>query len=172
MPRARTLAGFLLVIFVSTLATSRAFSDTPHAQTAVYLVRHAERAAGGGDDPPLAAEGKQRARDLQRVLRSIPLKQIYVTKFKRTQQTAAPTAEATGLVATIENDVAALASKIKNAGTPQAMLVVGHSDTVPELIKKLGVHETVDLNDEYDNLFILVLAKDGTATLQHLHYGK
>ena len=40
-------------------------------------------------------------------------------------------------------------------------LVVGHSNTVPQILAKLGVTETVDIDEEFDNLFIVVLKPTG-----------
>ena len=49
------------------------------------------------DDPPLTAAGRERAQELARLVdvlsSAIPLKAIFATEFRRTQQTAAPTSE-------------------------------------------------------------------------------
>ena len=48
------------------------------------------------------------------------------------------------------------------------MLVVGHSDTVGNIVNALGVSETLSpINNEYDNLFVIVPA---TATMTRIRY--
>jgi len=49
------------------------------------------------------------------------------------------------------------------------MLVVGQGDTIPNLIKALGVSEPINIaENDYDNLFAVVL--DGKPRLIRLHY--
>ncbi|MGC4048357.1 MAG: histidine phosphatase family protein [Paludibaculum sp.] len=63
------------------------------AQTTIYVVRHADRAPGN-EDPPISETGRLRAKALARLLTDAPLGAIFATEAVRTQQTAAPTAEA------------------------------------------------------------------------------
>ena len=65
--------------------------------TVFYLVRHAEKLAGGGD-PSLAPEGVRRARELQSVLQNAPIAAVYAKRFKRTQETAATLASDSNLL--------------------------------------------------------------------------
>jgi len=147
------------------------------AQQTVFVVRHAERADGGGagmgsmgsTDPELSDAGKVRAQALASALKDAGIKSIYVTEFKRTQQTAAPLAAALGIQATVvpANDLAVLIEKLK-AGSGNA-LVVGHSNTVPDVIKQLGVSEPVNLADtDYDHLF--VVTQGPPPSLLRLHF--
>jgi phosphohistidine phosphatase SixA len=131
------------------------------AQTTIFLVRHAERsdsgAGGMASDPALSAAGRARAAALAAMLRDTKLTAVFATEFKRTQQTATPTAEAQHLtVSTVPADkTAALVEKLKAASG--SVLVVGHSNTVPEVIAALGVTTPVTITDsEFDNLFIVV----------------
>ena len=130
------------------------------AQATIFLVRHAERAdsgAGGmATDPSLSDSGRARAESLAAMLKDTKITAIFTTEFKRTQETAAPTAAAQHLTATtVKSDqTAALVAKLKTA--KGAILVVGHSNTVPEVIAALGVKPAVTISDtEFDNLFIL-----------------
>jgi hypothetical protein len=63
--------------------------------TSVYLLRHAERP--GGQDPDLTPEGQQRAQELVRVLKNVPVAAVYSTDTNRTRQTAQPLATDHGL---------------------------------------------------------------------------
>jgi phosphohistidine phosphatase SixA len=149
-------------------------ASTVSAQDVVFVVRHAERAdAGmqkGMDDPPLSASGAARAAALARMLRSAHIERVFATEFRRTQQTAEPLAKAEHVDVTIvtAKDVDALVQKL-TAGKG-ATLVVGHSDTVPRILKTLGVKDNVKISDdEYDNLFV-VIRSAGEATLVRLRF--
>ncbi|HZB25046.1 MAG TPA: phosphoglycerate mutase family protein [Vicinamibacterales bacterium] len=130
------------------------------AQT-IFVVRHAERADAGmaaapGADPDLSAAGRVRAESLAWVLKDARITRIYTSELKRTRQTAEPMARAAGVEATSvpARDVAALLEQVK-AGKGNT-LIVGHSNTVPEILKGLGVVEAVAIDDaEHDNLFIV-----------------
>lgn len=145
------------------------------AQT-IVLVRHAERADAGtaaakvpGADPDLAPAGQDRAKRLAAMLRDAKINTIYATEYKRTQQTAAPLAQALGIdITTVPSrDVRGLADKL-NAATGH-VLVVGHSNSVPEILKALGVAEAVAIDEsEFSNLF--VLTRGSPSSLLRLRY--
>ena len=103
------------------------------------------------------------------MLRDSKISVIYTTEFKRTQQTAAPLAKALGLTVTTlpaENQ-AALVGKLRTSTATS--LVVGHSNTILDIIKALGITEPVNIPDsDYDNLFVVVLGEK--PCLIRLHY--
>ncbi len=143
-------------------------------QSAVFLVRHAERADPGRvpheKDPGLSEQGHARAALLARLLRDADIRHVFVTEFKRTRDTAAPTARAAGLepVVVPGRDLAPLVEKIRAA--QGNTLVVGHSNTVLEIARALGVDDltfTIGEND-YDNL--LVVFPGNPARLVRLRY--
>jgi phosphohistidine phosphatase SixA len=130
----------------------------------IVLVRHADKASDPPDDPPLTAAGVKRARDLAAVLGNVNLTAIITTQFRRTRQTAEPIAAALGLKiepvalhpeqpnAHLEAVLAALRNQAGGA-----VLVVGHSTTVPTLIEALGgPHLPLICEAAYDNLFVFV----------------
>ncbi len=145
------------------------------AQRTLYIVRHAEKAvAPGGRDPALSDAGKKRAKALARTLRSVKLDRCFATQFRRTQQTVLPSAKAANLEverygAGREADfVTSLLSE--NRG--RNVLVAGHSNTVPALLRHLGIKTKIHLNDgDYDDLFVVRLDAKNRATLIRLHYG-
>ncbi len=129
----------------------------------VYVVRHAEKALDQGEDPPLTPAGALRAQSLAQTLRSTPFEAIYSTRYLRNQATAAVIAEQQRCKPIIAAPEALLPLLRQHRGN---VLVVGHSNTVPELVRALG-DLTVTLSDsDYDDLFIL---RDGRAL--RLHYG-
>jgi broad specificity phosphatase PhoE len=150
--------------------------ETAAAQSAIFLVRHAERADAGNsggtnvaDDPDLSEAGRARAEWLTKMLKDAGITAVYATEFKRTQQTAEGPARAAGTNVTIlpAKDTAGLISKLKK--TRGNALVVGHSNTLPEIIRALGIAAPITIGDaDYDNLFVCV---PGTPPqLIHLHY--
>jgi broad specificity phosphatase PhoE len=60
----------------------------------VFIVRHAEKASTGGKDPDLSVQGQKRADALAHILKDSQIRSVFVTEFKRTRETAAPTARA------------------------------------------------------------------------------
>jgi broad specificity phosphatase PhoE len=113
---------------------------------------------------------------LARVLGSVRIDAIYVTPFKRTRQTAAPLAGEKG-VKPIEIDAGKsypeqMARRIRAEHSGQTVLVVGHSDTTPDVIRALGVANPPSIaNSEYDDLFIVTLAAGSKPRLVTLRYG-
>ncbi|MDH5804626.1 MAG: histidine phosphatase family protein [Gemmatimonadota bacterium] len=141
----------------------------------VILVRHAEKADEPQGDPDLNEAGRERAQELARVLGDAGISAVYSTPFKRTTQTAAPIAESLGLQVNLTPISATfirdLAETIVSDHAGETVLVVGHSNTVPQVIRALGGDETIRISeDEYDDLFI-VSFQGGTASLVRLHYG-
>lgn len=145
----------------------------PRSGPVVLLVRHAERAdtgtAAAGTDPDLSPAGHARAEALARLLKDASITAIYTTELKRTQQTAAPLASVLGLQPAVV-PAARSADLVRMVGsTAGIVLVVGHSNTVPDLIAALGVKEPVAIADgEFDNLFVAVGGAE--ATLLRLRY--
>ena len=156
----KALALFLLV-FVS---VSNAW-----AQPVVVIVRHAEKAANGGNDPDLSSAGRARAEALARILKDSGITAIFTSEFKRTQETAAPTATSIGVTATVipAKDTAALAAKLHQLNGNA--LVVGHGDTIPNIIKALGIDSPINIPDEDYSEFLIVTVGD-KPHLFRLHY--
>ena len=155
--------------FIALLLLSGLFVSAAAAQSTIFFVRHAEKAAIGGDDPDLSDAGRVRAESLANTLKDSGVAMIYVTNLKRTQQTAAPLAKMLHLDPTIvpAKDSATLIAKLR-ASTGNA-LVVGHNTTIPDLLKAFGIPTPIQIADsDYDNLFVLVL--DEKPRLLRLHY--
>src|SRR5437870_2796901 len=135
----KALALFLLV-FVSVSIAS--------AQPVVVIVRHAEKAANGGRDPDLSSAGRSRADELARILKDSGITAIFTSEFKRTQETAAPTATSIGVTATVipAKDTAALVAKLHQLNGNA--LVVGHGDTIPNIIKALGIDSPINIPED------------------------
>ncbi len=140
---------------------------TATAQPKIFIVRHAER-ADASTDADLSEAGRARAEALAKMLKDKNITAIYATEFKRTQQTAAPLAKALGIAVTIR-PAKATDFGFKLRTLHGNTLVVGHSNTIPDLIKELGVSESINIGEnDYDNLFEIELGEK--PKLIHLHY--
>jgi len=130
-----------------------------HAVPVIIVVRHAEKASTGGNDPELSVAGQKRAETLARFLKDSQISAVFVTEFKRTLQTAAPTAKAAHLGPTAfpANDVPALVAKLRALNGNA--LVVGHGNTIPDLMKALGIATPVAIpEDDYTEIFLVSLS--------------
>src|SRR5438552_16835958 len=139
------------------------------AQPAAVIVRHAEKAANGGNDPDLSSAGRARAEALARILKDSGITAIISTEFKRAQDTAAPTATSSHVTPTMvaAKDTAALVARLHQLNGNA--LVVGHDDTIPTIVKALGINSSVNIPDaDYSALFIVILGDK--PQLFRLHY--
>jgi broad specificity phosphatase PhoE len=144
-----------------------------NATTTYYLIRHAEkeRIDSSNKDPKLTEQGLKRAQKWSEIFQDIPLDAIYSTNYKRTMQTASPTAEAKQLnITTYDPNKMDLAS-FKKETSGKRVLVVGHSNTTPALANTLlGNYKYQMISDDINgNLYIVTLSKsEQSATLLHL----
>ena len=129
-----------------------------HAESIVIIVRHAEKASQQGDDPPLSEAGRARAEALSRMLRDSEMNAIFTTEFKRTKETAAPTAIALKITPTAvpAKEIETLANKLRQVHGNA--LVVAHGNTIPHLIKTLGIDVPVNIpGNDYDHFLIVAV---------------
>ena len=132
--------------------------------TRIFLVRHAEKETG--KDPILTEKGMQRSGILMRILKDEHVNRIYVTQYRRTQLTA-DSLQKIMLIDTVHyladttgNDLVSKINEKKDWG--KTILVVGHSNTIPVLIRKLGVNNysvKVLPDSAFDNLFLITYKK-------------
>jgi len=145
-----------------------------HAEPAlVLLVRHAERAAEPKGDPDLSGEGRQRAQALAAALADVSVTGIVTTQFQRTRQTAAPLAAARGLTPQVveakrgEDHIAAVTAAVRQMNG--VVLVVGHSNTVPQVAAALAGSAGKPI-DFCETSYSHLLAVQGTHLLR-VRYG-
>jgi broad specificity phosphatase PhoE len=160
------MRGATLAVFLAALPAA--------AHSAIFIVRHAERLDAKDDASLISQAGKRRAVELRRVLSSVELSAVYCTEYKRTQQTAAPAAEARKFKPVIVSSERGpeLARTLRALPATEDVLVVGHTDTIPDLLKALGVDRTVMIGSgDYDNLFIVSPQEGKAPAFQWLHFG-
>lgn len=179
-----------ILILAVLLVSLAAFLSTAVAQQefkpiTVFIVRHAEKENEPKQDPPLKKEGVARSQELAHVLAAAGVKTIYTSQFIRTKQTAEPLTAKTGVTATVltlkpnpdnprliaEESTAELINKILER-PGESVLVIGHSNWIPDVIKMLG-SDTVPTIDEqkFDDLFVVTVYSKGKAKTAQLKYG-
>ena len=147
-------------------------ADAPSVTT-VILVRHAEK-VDTSSNSDLSAAGYARAKTLASLLRDVPIAAIYTTPFTRTRKTVEAIATAKGLtmveIAAGKDLAATTAERIRqNAG--KTVLVVGHSNTIPDTLRALGVADAPAIDDsEFDRLFICTLIDGKPVSTVQLRY--
>ncbi|GAA6136926.1 hypothetical protein NBRC116583_06730 [Arenicella sp. 4NH20-0111] len=158
----------IFVLFLSAVAMSMSYADTTTADTennashtetvqTFYLVRHAEKQSDGTKNPHLTEQGHQRARYLAQHLSHANITRIYSSDYHRTQETAKPLADLLGL--DVESydpgQLVEFANTLKEK--TGRILIVGHSNTTPDLTSLLSGKEIDAMNEsEYDNLYQVV----------------
>jgi phosphohistidine phosphatase SixA len=129
----------------------------------IYLVRHGEKAVG--KDPELTAQGQLRAQNIATTLHRAGIQAIFSTPTTRTLQTAQPLAHRLNLPVQqyAANAPKVLVEKVK--ALRGAVLVVGHSNTLSELVTLFGGAPGAEIADEeYDRVYQLVNGADGKVT--------
>lgn len=168
-----------IIIYVG-IAIGLAWFFESQATTTIIFVRHAEKDLAAGDDPGLSDAGRRRVAELTRQLVDADvvagIDAIYATPFKRSQETAQPVAEALDLTIN-EYDSAdreTVLETILKSHKGKIVLVVGHSDTLPELIANLGASKNVPPIDEmeYDNIYIISIPWFGKTKTIRLRFGE
>jgi phosphohistidine phosphatase SixA len=169
-----------LFVSVQACAASQSTRVSPvTAATTVIVVRHAEKSTDDPRDPSLSPEGLSRARTLSALLKNAGVADIYTTQYKRTRQTAEPLAQQFGIAimerpingansATYARD---LAQEIRTRSAGKGVLVVGHSNTVPDIVQALSGSPVPAITDpEYDHIFVVVIPPSGSARLLQLGF--
>lgn len=132
--------------------------------TTIFVIRHAEAVAGTDKDPPLSLAGELRAARLAEWFGAAPaglrLDGIVVTELRRTQETARPLANQLGIPVIVvpATDPKAAARRALREFPGGRVLVIGHSDTVPEIVRALS-GKTVPPISESEFGLLYVVAK-------------
>src|SRR5678816_644123 len=181
----KTITLLILMVFATAMFSQPAVAQDEFKPITVFLIRHAEREQEPRQDPPLSKDGVARSQALARLLSSAGIKAILTSQYTRTKQTAEPLATILGLTVTpftlklnpsnprqiAEESTAEVTNKILER-SGQSVLVVGHSNSIPDVIKMLG-GDTVPTIDErkFDDLFIVTVYAKGKAKVVQMKYG-
>lgn len=147
------------------LAACASAPTTPTPVASFVIVRHAEKANDDPRDPNLSDIGRARAERLAAALKNQPVRAVYATAYRRTQQTGEPTAQAHGLQVVVYDarqpatDFAAALRREHASGT---VLVVAHSNTAPDIAAALCQCAVAPMAEtEFDRRMRIDIDRDG-----------
>jgi broad specificity phosphatase PhoE len=146
--------------------------------TTVIVIRHAEKALGSVADPPLTEAGEARAALLARMFGDAKspghVDAIYVSPALRNRLTAAPLAARLGVTPIVApaDDPKGLARRVLRQHEGGRILIVGHIDTVPQIVAALsGARNIPAIGDqEYGTMYIVTVPRIGFANFLRLNY--
>ena len=137
------------------------FSIPENDCSTFYLIRHAEkvRTNKSDRDPELNEKGILRALDWKEYFLDKDITKIYSTNYKRTLETVKPFQEAIGLATILYSPSSIDYKDFISSNKGEIVLVVGHSNTIPNFVNEL-INDQVyaqidDLNNS--NLYIVNL---------------
>lgn len=133
------------------------FTVTAEAGT-IFLIRHAEKADDGSKNPVLTAQGTNRAHNIASLLSAAEIKHVFATDYHRTQLTAKPLADLLGVSVTSYDprNLAEFAATLKQL--EGNVLVVGHSNTTPQLAKLLSGQDVKSMGEsDFDDIYQVTL---------------
>ncbi|HLS84073.1 MAG TPA: phosphoglycerate mutase family protein [Arenimonas sp.] len=136
----------------------------------ILLLRHAEKQSGAGSDPGLDAAGRQRADAIAGRFRPDV---VYATGYRRAIETAQPAAEAAGVVVRVYDPAhpQTLVQTILGLPADSRVLVVGHSNTVPDIVQRLsGAAAEAMPESEYDRWTLVHIDNEGRARVEVHRY--
>ena len=149
--RVLALITLLLAVVIGSACTAQ-----PDDNYTFYLVRHAEKQADQGKDPGLTNAGNDRSEQLAKWLQDKGIRKIWSSDYQRTRDTAGPLVSKLGLKITLYDpgDLPALANELLE--DRNNALIVGHSNTTPDLTRRLCQCDISDMDEsEYDLLFVV-----------------
>ena len=143
--------------------------------TTIYLVRHAEKNTSdpGNADPDLSEAGRERAEALRRLLADVKFDQVIVSHMKRTMQTVESLLPAGAKPMVLDGqDAQSLPQELRNELRGKTVLVCGHSNTLPQIMKSIGVNEPIAIDENTFDVLYIVTLSGSQVSVQRLHYGE
>jgi broad specificity phosphatase PhoE len=146
--------------------------------TTFIVIRHAEKELGTIDDPPLSEEGERRAQRLAQMFGERRfagrIQAVFTSDTHRAQMTAAPLATRLALTAQVipvATNTRQLIQRARERNRGSIVLIVGHSDTVPEIVTQLSGIAVPPLHeDEFDAVFVVSVPSIGAASVTRFKY--
>ena len=173
--RNRIIASAVFLVFALTLA----WIFESQATTTVILVRYADVNDGLDPDSDLSPDGRDRSRELARVIGDIDVvagvDAIIATQFGNSKETAQPLADLLELpVQSIDaHNTRGLSKLILQEYKGRIVLVITNREALPQLIQRF--HGSKNLppmaDDEHDNLYIVSIPWYGKVKTLRLKYG-
>jgi len=173
-----TAIGAIAAIGVAVFALFALWMWFTANSTVVIVIRHAEKESVNAPDPPLSEAGQARAALLVRMFGETQgvgrLDAIYTTSALRNRMTAAPLAARLGIVpiVTPSDDPEGLAHRIVRENGGKRVMVIGHTNTVPDIVAALSGRSDIPQIDEkeFGTLYIVTVPRIGHANVLRLSY--
>ena len=147
----------LLLLTISTILAQELDDKT----TTYFLIRHAEKVRIDAADvnPDLNERGYQRAENWKKVLQHISFDAIYSSNYSRTLKTAEPISKMSNLEPIIYNPSKIDYELFKTENKGKNVLVVGHSNTIPQFVNALiNQQKYFEMDDDdFSGLFIITI---------------
>lgn len=165
----------LLILCLSLLPASLTQAEEA-PMTSFILLRHAEKSTApeAGKDPPLSEAGIARAQRIAQRLKDADIAAVYATQYRRTQNTAAPTAQQHGLPVQVlwmgKRDLREVAADLRDEllrrHRGRTVLIIGHSNTVPIFVEAFSGQSAAAMPEsEFDRWSEVCLGADGRVLL-------
>ncbi|MGC1631715.1 MAG: phosphoglycerate mutase family protein [Gelidibacter sp.] len=152
---------FIILCFVLLSVNSFAQKDQTPEITTYYFIRHAEkdRSNPSEKDAHLTEEGHKRAKNWSEILQHIPFDAIYSTDYNRTKETGLPTAAKKGIDIITYKVSTSYDEAFKTATKGKTVLVIGHSNTIPDFVNAvIGSKKYEEIDDTNNgNLYIVTI---------------
>ena len=154
-------------LFLSCKDSSKTISFDKENTSTFYFFRHAEkdRTNPTNKNPSLTAQGLERANKWAVFFKDKKIDAIYSTNYKRTQQTALPIAKGQNLEIISYTPKLLITEKFIADNKGKNIVIVGHSNTTPELVNRLlGEKKYEEIPDQDNNDLFIVSLKKNKAT--------
>ncbi len=154
------------VSYTQTLGSNDALSESVY-----YFIRHAEKDRSNPENknPELNQQGKIRALNWLYFFRDIPLKKIYSTNYNRTIQTVKQIAEEKKIPISYYSPENIDVESFKKQNKNMSILVVGHSNTTPELVNLIiGENKFEKMNDNDNSSLFVIRELAGDVTVERM----
>ncbi len=137
-----------------------------------YLIRHAEklRIDKTERNPKLNDKGILRAEKWKEVFKNINLDKIYSTDYNRTLETANPTSKSQYIDIIIYSPRNIDFRNFKETNKGKEVLIVGHSNTIPNFVNGLIEEDFYDQIDDLNNSNLYLVNICGDMISHQLFY--
>ncbi len=172
----------LFVVAAALCATASPAAQSQPAATTIVIVRHAEAVPNAGADPVLSEAGAARANALAAALKDAGVAAVFTTQYQRTMLTGQPLATAAnvplvktsiaGGAAGLDTYIKQMVSDVHAKHAGRTVVIVGHSNTVPALVKGFtGVDVGEIAHESYDQMFVITATAAGAGRVVRARYG-
>lgn len=149
----RILQFLFLIAFVIVIQAQ----DVNKEVSTYYFIRHAEKTDSKNTNPSLNMKGKLRAEKWMSVFKNVKFDLIYSTEFYRTKETAMPTAVYQDLEILFYNPVKSYYDKFLTSTKGKTVLIVGHSNTIPEFVNFVIGKEKYKTIEHHNNCNLYIV---------------